>query len=179
MRHDLTRHPATPCEAVHAIAAEVNRGDGGRLAVRFHLSGRLDGLVLPAPAEPQRADELWRHTCFEAFVRPGSGEPYLEFNLAPSGRWAAYAFDGYRAGMRNAEDVVPPRIALTQTPQGLGLSATLSGLPPDAPLRLGLSAVIEEAGGRISYWALAHPPGRPDFHAADCFALELPAPLRP
>jgi hypothetical protein len=179
MRHALTRHPATPCAAVEAIVAEVERGDGGRLVVRFHLTGRIEALVLPALAGPQRTDELWRHTCFEAFVRPGSGGPYLEFNLAPSGRWAAYAFDGYRAGMRNAEDVAAPGIELTQTPESLCLSATLSGLPPDAPLRLGLSAVIEEAGGRISYWALAHPPGRPDFHAADCFALELPAPLRP
>jgi hypothetical protein len=179
MRHALTRHPATPCEAVDAIAAEVERGDGGRLLVRFHLSGPIGALVLPPPAGPERADELWRRTCFEAFVRPGSGDPYREFNLAPSGRWAAYAFDGYRTGMRDAEDVLPPGIELTPTPQGLCLSATLSGLPPDVPLRLGLAAVIEEAGGRISYWALAHPPGRPDFHAIDCFAVELPAPVRP
>ena len=47
---------------------------------------------------------------------------------------------------------------------------------PDAPLRLGLSAVIEETDGTKSYWALAHPPGKPDFHHKDCFALTLPAP---
>ena len=29
------------------------------------------------------------------------------------------------------------------------------------------------ACGGISYWALAHPPGKPDFHHADGFALEL------
>jgi hypothetical protein len=51
----------------------------------------------------------------------------------------------------------------------------LPGLPGDAPWRLGLSAVIEEAGGGLSYWALAHPPGKADFHHSDCFALELPA----
>jgi hypothetical protein len=35
--------------------------------------------------------------------------------------------------------------------------------------------VIEETNGRKSYWALAHPPGKPDFHHSDCFALGLPA----
>ena len=47
------------------------------------------------------------------------------------------------------------------------------------PLHIGLSAVIEEEGGRKSYWALAHPPGPPDFHHPDCFTLELAAPKRP
>jgi hypothetical protein len=47
-------------------------------------------------------------------------------------------------------------------------------VPPGASWRLGLSAVIEETSGRISYWALAHPPGKADFHHSDCFAHELP-----
>jgi len=33
-----------------------------------------------------------------------------------------------------------------------------------SPLHLGLSAVLEETNGRKSYWALAHPPGKADFH---------------
>ena len=45
-------------------------------------------------------------------------------------------------------------------------------------LRLALSAVIETEDGRIHYFAAAHPPGQPDFHHPDCFALELPAPDR-
>ncbi|HZF44227.1 MAG TPA: hypothetical protein VEZ48_12550 [Sphingomonadaceae bacterium] len=49
---------------------------------------------------------------------------------------------------------------------------------PRLPLRLALSAVIEESAGRKSYWALAHPPGAPDFHHPACFAAELPAPTR-
>jgi hypothetical protein len=33
--------------------------------------------------------------------------------------------------------------------------------------------VIEDADGSLSYWALAHPPGRPDFHHTEAFALDL------
>jgi hypothetical protein len=38
---------------------------------------------------------------------------------------------------------------------------------------MGLSAVIEERDGMLSYWALRHAPGKPDFHRRDGFALEL------
>ena len=39
----------------------------------------------------------------------------------------------------------------------------------------GFSAVIADKDGRIAYWALAHPPGKADFHHKDCFALQLEA----
>ena len=56
------------------------------------------------------------------------------------------------------------------------MTASLSedALPWDRTGELGISAVIEEQDGRLSYWALAHPPGKPDFHHRDCFALRLP-----
>jgi hypothetical protein len=49
----------------------------------------------------------------------------------------------------------------------------LYALPRKFPWRLGMSAVIEDKAGRMSYWALAHPPGKPDFHHRDCFAYEF------
>jgi hypothetical protein len=48
-----------------------------------------------------------------------------------------------------------------------------------AKLRLGLSAVIEESNGVLSYWALKHPPGNPDFHHPDAFVLEVNPPPQP
>jgi hypothetical protein len=46
---------------------------------------------------------------------------------------------------------------------------------PSGTCAMGLAAVLEEQGGVVSYWALAHPAGKPDFHAAACFAAELAA----
>ena len=66
----------------------------------------------------------------------------------------------------------PPRIE--RRIEGLAATIDLSGLPKGV-WRVGFSAVIEERDGTMSYWALAHPPGKPDFHHRDCFALELPA----
>ena len=107
---------------------------------------------------------------------------YCEFNFAPSTQWAAYVFDGYRSFMRDADGIDTPRIDIRSDSARLELEVSLdldSLLPRDAVWQLGLAAVIEETNGRKSYWALAHPPGKPDFHHSDCFALELPAPLQP
>jgi hypothetical protein len=46
---------------------------------------------------------------------------------------------------------------------------------PDADLSVGISAVVATKSVKISYWALAHPAGSPDFHHKDCFALKLKA----
>jgi hypothetical protein len=45
---------------------------------------------------------------------------------------------------------------------------------PHASLALALSAVVEDEHGGLSYWALKHPPGKPDFHHPDLFVLHLP-----
>jgi hypothetical protein len=81
--------------------------------------------------------------------------------------------------MSDLEELAPPRIA-TRRGEVLEVEVELvPGLPAGSTWQLGLSAVVEEAGGGKSYWALAHPPGQPDFHSPDCFALELAPPPRP
>jgi hypothetical protein len=177
MRHALSRHPDWPCEAVSAIAAEVAREPGGRLTLRYRVTAAPGDLIIPPPAAPQRTDGLWRHTCFEAFIRPGTQARYYELNFAPSGQWAAYRFDGYRDGMVPLETIAAPRIGWSALADGFELTASVDLTPAAAsPWRIGLSAVIEEAPGRTSYWALAHPPGKADFHHGDGFALDLSAP---
>ena len=181
MRFALRRHPDSVCLAVTSIEVDVARGVAGDLELSYRVTGRIADLRLPPVAEPARTDALWRHTCFEAFVRTSADAAYYEFNLAPSTQWAAYQFDGYRSGMRVASGIGVPRIEVQSSPEQYTLQAALAldglrGLPRDAAAwRLGLAAVIEEANGRTSYWALAHPPGKADFHHADCFALELSA----
>lgn len=178
MRQRLKLHPNSPPSPVQAIDAQAVRLADGKLSLVFTVSGEIGRLRLPPAEPPLRADGLWRHTCFEAFVRPPRGEGYVEFNLAPSGRWAAYRFDGYRSGM-TAVDVAPPIIETHQAGAHFGLVAgiELGRLPEFAPREtwcVGLSAVIEAEDGSLSHWALAHPAGKPDFHHPDCFVLELP-----
>ena len=170
------RHPGSASAAVAAIEVEIARPRSGTLVLSYVVTGKIGSLRLPAVTSPARADELWRHTCFEVFVRPSSAPSYYEFNLSPSTQWAAYGFAGYRSEMRVANEIAEPRIDVSTDDERYVLSVLLD-LDPlvqgDAAWRLGLSAVIEEKDGAISYWALKHPEGRADFHHSDCFALEL------
>ena len=176
MRLALQLHPGSSCAAVTGIAVEVQRtGHPNRLTLVYTAVGTTTDLRLPPVKESRRADELWQTTCFEAFVKSPADDAYYEFNFSPSTEWAAYRFTGYRSGMSVAADIAP-RIETARGKARIELRASIDlgrVMPSDAPWRLGLSAVIEEVSGRKSYWALAHPPGRPDFHHADCFALEL------
>jgi hypothetical protein len=170
----LACHPQTPSRAVRAIDVVTGAAPEGGLTLSFALSGDLSAVRIPQPRTSRRADGLWRHTCFEAFVMAGEGPGYREFNFSPSAAWAVYTFLGYRDG---GEPVEGPGAAIAVRRRGerLELEAAIPAdcLPPGSSLRLGLSAVVEEADGMRSYWALRHPPGQPDFHAADAFALPL------
>ncbi|MGD0144538.1 MAG: DOMON-like domain-containing protein [Rhizomicrobium sp.] len=179
MRHALKLNPDSRCDAAKTLEVDVARSRGGNLVLRYVVTGDIGALRLPPTVPSARADELWHSTCFEAFVRPSPDAAYYEFNFSPSTQWAAYGFTSHRTGMRVAGEIRVPHLKVRSDAARVELevSLELDGLPKavlDSPWRLGLSAVIEETSGRKSYWALAHPPGRPDFHHADCFALEVP-----
>jgi len=172
MPHALAPFASAQDLPISAIEVDAVRTLGGRLDLTYRVFGVTSQLSLPDTAPAQRTDELWRHTCLEVFVQ-AVGEPgYLEFNFSPSGQWASYRFDDYRLGMAASE--VIPSLAIQRPDDGLELTATLY-LPAlaDADWCIALCAVIESVEGRHSYWSLAHPPGKPDFHHAASFALTL------
>jgi hypothetical protein len=174
----LTCHPDVRSHAVHSLRVGVRRSPGGMLAVSYSLEGDLARLRVPGPRPPRIAERLWEHTCCEIFIARKGLPAYHEFNLAPSGEWAAYAFARYRDGTLLADDDLNPRVAVRGAAERCALDAVislyrLSPMHVDAPLSLGLSAVIEDDAGALSYWALRHPQGGPDFHHREAFVLEL------
>jgi hypothetical protein len=177
----LTCHPETYSQAVHGIEARICWTEGGGLALTYTLQGDITRVWIPRPRPPLRADYLWQHTCFEAFVSVKDKPEYYEFNFAPSGEWGAYSFRRYRDGAPLLNEQLAPNITVCSAGDSLDLNATihLHRLPmisQNVCLELGLSAVIEEDHGMLSYWALKHPPGRPDFHHPDGLVLEIEPP---
>lgn len=170
----LACHPHSTPGKVEDILGSVEVRPESSLKLLFMLKSDLAALRIPSPTEPRSADGLWQHTCFEAFVMGAGGPQYREFNFSPSGEWAVYSFQNYRDGM-DIEIMGAPRIDLRRTSNRLELEVQIKWtlLPQGDPLRLGLSAVIEDAEGALSYWALRHPPGNPDFHHPDGFSLKL------
>lgn len=174
--HRLIPHPDSPPRQVRSIAARVVSADADWLRLRWRIDG-AERVVFPAFAGKGRADGLWKTTCFEFFLRPPGGESYIELNLSPSERWAAYDLTAYRAGMSERPMPHEPTCAarVGQSMAIFDAAVPIAGLPP-LPWLYGLCAVIEEEGGVISYWAIAHGEGKADFHSPACFAGELAAP---
>jgi hypothetical protein len=174
----LTAHPSTPNDAVRSLEVQLRAEDPGTLVFQYSLDADMSRVRVPASGAGGRADGLWKHTCFEAFVAPADAPGYTEFNFSPSLDWAIYRFSAYREGMSPAEIGRAPEISLRRGDDGLDLRSAvrlghLADLRDARHFRIALAAVIEDENGRLSYWGLRHPSGKPDFHHPIGFALEL------
>lgn len=176
MHHALRLQQYPHCATVTHIDVGVVRPRPGFIVLRYFLTYATGDLWLPPPAVATLTDQHWCRTCCEAFVRTDLERGYYEFSFAPSIQWAAYRFTGHRSGMSAEDAFAAPRIKVRSDPEELELNVWPNmDEPAGATWRLGLSAMIEEMGGRQSYWALAHPPDQADFHHADGIACELAA----
>jgi len=164
---------------VHVSANAWRRGT--TLTLTFSLTGALGRVWVPAPTAPRMTEGLWRRTCFEAFVGRDGSEAYHELNLSPSSEWAVLAFGSYRTGGALHDPAVAPETRIRREVGAITLEAVVSLAQLDAayvggPVRVGLTAVVEDRRGACTYWALAHAPGAPDFHRAVGWTLCLEAP---
>ncbi|MET0536147.1 MAG: DOMON-like domain-containing protein [Steroidobacter sp.] len=178
----LLPHDTTPDDALSSISVEVDSPTSDLLVLYFRVAGDIDRVTLPPQAASKAQDQLWKHTCFEAFISLPDSEAYFEFNFSPSSQWAAYRFDDYRQGMQPVILTPPPRVICRRRDGELDIDVDLhlenvpeisDAITNGRELRLAVSAVIEGEQGLFSFWALAHPQGKPDFHHRDGFALVL------
>ena len=177
---DLRCHPSARAGPVRDIQVLVRRSASHELDMTYRLNGEIPEIRIPSVSVPRVRTQLWEHTCFEAFIAVEGQSAYHEFNFAPSGEWAVYAFFGYRKRGPQVSEMMPPCIEVRSTKSRLELETRvrlddLSNINQGASLRLGLSDVIEASDG-LSYWALRHPSGKPDFHNSDGFVLVLEPP---
>jgi hypothetical protein len=179
----LTCHPSALCGYLRAVSVRTDLVSEGPLKIQYRVEGDVEELQIQPRRPSAHADGLWQHTCFEAFVKGSDNGAYLEFNFSPSSEWAIYSFDGYRRGGKPRVPRHPPEIMSHRRGENLlevDVTVHLDGLFTEQPrtdrLRLGLAAVLEDRRGQLSYWALAHPSARPDFHHAEAFTLLLPEP---
>lgn len=158
------------------LGGEISR-EGSRLLLRLRLGGAIEAVHLPAPVvAPVRRDGLWSTTCFECFWGVEGERPYWELNLSPAGHWNLYRLEDYRDGLtpEPGYDLPPHRVVRDAAELTLHLDLLLpQGLAEEAPLQVGITSVIEERSGRLSYWALSHPGAEPDFHRREAFQLRL------
>lgn len=170
----LSPHPESPRLALSVSVRVIV--EPRELVLHYRVRGDTAAVRWPEAQGGGMADDLWRHTCFEAFIGQAGQGAYREFNFSPSGQWADYAFS--RTRVRDTLSAAPraPTLERRDTGDGVELLAVLERrqLPP-GPWRLGLSTVIEDRHGQVSHWALHHPRPTPDFHDPAGWTLRLPA----
>ena len=174
----LVSHALTPGDVTYGVAAHAGIRASAIVVFRYVLRAEISRVRIPPAQSVARADGLWRHTCFEAFIMAPGTAGYYEFNFSPSRQWALYRFDAYREGMSAADLESPLELCVRRFDDRLEVDAAvhlndLIALRGAPRLLFALSAVVEEENGTLSYWALKHPPGKPDFHSPDGFVLEL------
>lgn len=174
-RASLHCHAIAKSALVQAIDASVQRLSAVALQLSYRVQGDLHALRVPAVVPQVRRDGLWQHTCAELFIAVPHQEAYLEFNFAPSTEWAAYEFSSYRQRGVRVGEFDPPAIVCQQQPRELLLQVDIKipALVHHTRWQLGLSMVIEDTHGQLSYWALVHAGERPDFHRRDSFVLDI------
>jgi hypothetical protein len=174
---DLTVSGQARRQAGHQASRQA-----GRLELSWRLAGDLDALVLPDPSETRRrCDGLWQTTCLEAFWGFAGQDAYWELNLAPSGDWNLYRLNHYRGPLAPVALAAPPwqvrrRAGELEVAVDLDLGEVAGGDESGVaglPLEVSLTAVIDQVGQGVSYWALAHTGAEPDFHRRDSFGLRL------
>src|SRR6185369_1918174 len=134
MRQLLIRHPDSHVSAASQIEVDVIRPHVERLELSYVVTGDTEKIRIPPLTRAMRTDELWRHTCFEAFVGTPADPAYYEFNFAPSTQWAVYRFTNYRNGMRAADEISELPIEVRASDDSFTLRTSLelkglSGLP--------------------------------------------------
>ena len=171
-----------------SLEATVERR-GDRLAIDYLLQGPIGHLVLPErAAAPTRRDELWRSTCFEAFLAVPGAEGYWEVNLSPAGHWNGYRLRGYRLDLQPETGFthLPCFVACGSDRLELRFAIALAALvPAGQPIELALATVLEArrelgyadgpeaSGDNLSFWALAHAGPEADFHRRESFVASV------
>ena len=181
--------PLLPHDPQHSpdllLSAEFVWSEGGLLELSYNLrpassDGDFLALALPSleqesfPRHGDRCDELWKHTCFEAFIGLPGSQQYWELNVSPVGHWNLYSFKSYRQAGSDLVEALPPSLTMRQTRRDCRCNVVLD-LRPWWPIEgmpeLGLTMVVEEIDGRLSYWALSHPGEVADFHDRRSFLI--------
>ncbi|MBD2531557.1 DOMON-like domain-containing protein [Nostoc flagelliforme FACHB-838] len=158
------------------IAGNIAR-NANQLTISYTLEGDLKKIAIaPESNAPSRQHKLWEDTCFEFFLGIKDSQQYWEFNLSPVGHWNVYRFHGYRQGMQEeiAFEKLPFNVQNQADSLTLALNINLDKIIlAEQAIEVGITTVIKDRDGKVTYWALTHKGAEADFHLWDSFIIEL------
>jgi len=141
------------------------------LLLSFVLSGVSDNYLFDTKNHAKRADELWKATCFEAFIKNPNSKEYWELNIAPSGAWNFYYFSDYKKDMQEERRVLTPKVLFKQKRDEVYVNVEMNFTEKlfDGRGEFNLALILLNVEGKREFFTLNPKEGVADFHA---FVLE-------
>lgn len=152
------------------VQIELNQNSDS-FFVSYSLKKNI-GLVDLGPSTPhkERVMKLWEKTCFEIFIK-NEKDSYVEFNFSPNFEWNCFYFQKKGDALKEWERMNRPSTDILLSLDHYFLVAEIRKelFPPgffdgNHELSVGISSVLKEKSGSLSYWALSHHDSRPNFH---------------
>lgn len=177
----LSCHSSNHGTNIQKFSVSCHRTENGILEFSYRVEGHVSAIRIPHGSLSKFTDGLWKHTCFEAFLKSADNAgPYYECNFSPSKEWAIYGFDSYRTGMTPKVDMIPSEISFFQDEHLLILETSIDLNALESAMKvnkmeIGIAAVLEESNHGHTFWSIRHPEGQPDFHHPECFSLVMEA----
>jgi hypothetical protein len=123
----------------------------------------------------ERCIGLWEKTCFELFIK-NEFDQYVEFNFSPVFEWNCFYFNKKGDALTEWKEMQRPETDILLSKDHFLLFAVIKKkyFPKEffdhkAELHAGITTVIKDKAGSLSYWALSHADSRPNFHHFDSF----------
>lgn len=144
--------------------------------ISYKLTGELDKVELGHTPRHERVIKLWEKTCFELFIKNERNE-YMEFNFSPVFEWNAFYFTKKGDPLAEWKKINSVKLDILDSFEVFQLIAEIK--KEDFPenffdkCQAGITSVIKEKNGNLSYWALSHEDQRPNFHHFDSFKYKF------
>ena len=145
------------------------------LELTFSWTDSKNLIIQPESPGMGRHHELWKQTCFEAFIQPANKVPYFEVNLSTQKAWNVYGFEAYREPQPPTE--VSSADAIKIDVKEGNLKAVIQFRKSEfKKVKVSLCAVLNLKDIGPTYWSFAHADQKPNFHKFESFIIERNAP---
>ena len=171
MRKHSLKHQLKPFSKTENISINASlKLTKGKIALSFLLKGNLDSYLFPKVEKIQRANELWKATCFELFLA-NDDEVYYELNFSSSLAWNFYVLDAYRAESKALELEEEPCISFTYKDDECSIVFELESEVLDFEdfKYCNLATILLTRENERRFWAIKHLKDAPDFHNKNNF----------
>lgn len=142
-----------------------------KFKIEYEITADLSPYNFPKKSKQQRADELWRDTCFELFITNRSSDEYYEINTSPSTKWNAYHFQNYKEDMSESDVFSVPSIISQKLDNRYSFSFEMAFQEDifEKELLVNLAIILLDRDCVRHFYSIHRREGSPDFHDRDGF----------